>query len=50
MERSIQRKLEVIEGVYRVVSDQTITFRTEFLELIVILLILMEVLLAVFRH
>ncbi|SRR5579883_492716 len=49
-ERSIQRKLEVIEGVYRVVSDQTITFRTEFLELIVILLILMEVLLAVFRH
>jgi hypothetical protein len=49
-ERSIQRKLEVIEGVYRVVSDQTVSFRMEFMELIVILLIFMEILLAVFRH
>jgi len=49
-ERSIQRKLEVIEGVYRVVSDQTISFRMEFMELIVILLIFLEVLLALFRH
>ncbi|HEY7158090.1 MAG TPA: hypothetical protein VH575_29325 [Gemmataceae bacterium] len=49
-ERIIQRKLEVIEGVYRAVSDQTASFRTEFLELIVIVLILLEVLVAVFRH
>jgi hypothetical protein len=48
-ERSIQRKLEVIEGVYQVVSDQTTAFRTEFLELVVVLLILIEILLAVFR-
>jgi hypothetical protein len=48
-ERSIQRKLEVIEGVYQVVSDQASTFRTEFLELIVVLLILIEILLAVWR-
>jgi hypothetical protein len=49
-ERSIQRKLEVIEGVYRVVADQTVSFRMEFMELIVIFLIFLEVLLAVFRH
>ena len=49
-QRSIERKLEVIEGVYRVVSDQMAAFRTEFLELVVIALILLEVLLAVFRH
>jgi hypothetical protein len=49
-EASIQRKLEVIEGVYRVVSDQTVTFRMEFMEGIVILLIFLEILLAIFRH
>lgn len=49
-EGSIQRKLEVIEGVYRVVSDQTVRFRMEFMELIVIVLIFLEVLLALFRH
>jgi hypothetical protein len=49
-ERSIQRKLEVIEGVYQVIADQTAAFRTEFLELIVIFLILLEILLAIFRH
>ena len=49
-QRSIERKLEVVEGVYRVLSDQTAEFRMEFLELIVIGLILLEVLLAVFRH
>jgi hypothetical protein len=49
-EQSIQRKLEVAEGVYRVVSDQTDTFRAEFLELTVVLLIVLEVLLALFRH
>jgi hypothetical protein len=49
-ERSIQRKLDVIESVYRVVSDQAAAYRSEFLELVVIGLILLEVLLAIFRH
>jgi hypothetical protein len=49
-ERSIQRKLDVIEGIYRVVSDQNAVRRSEFLELIVIGLILLEVLLALFRR
>jgi hypothetical protein len=49
-ERSIQRKMDVIESVYRVVSDQNASNRSEFLELVVIGLILLEVLLAIFRH
>jgi hypothetical protein len=49
-ERTIQRKLDVIESVYRVVSDQAAAFRAEFLEWIVIVLILLEVLLAIFRR
>ncbi|MBI1830072.1 MAG: hypothetical protein HYR84_01315 [Planctomycetes bacterium] len=43
---NIQRKLEVAEGVYQVVSDQATSFRTEFLEVIVVLLILIEIILA----
>ncbi len=49
-ERSIERKLEVVEGVYEVISDQSAHFRTEFLEMIVILLILVEILLTIFKH
>jgi hypothetical protein len=49
-ERSIQRKLDVIEGVYQVVSDQTISFRTEFLEIVVVVLIFLEIVLAIVRH
>jgi hypothetical protein len=49
-EQSIQRKLEVDEGVYQVLSDQAATYRTEVLELIVIGLILLEVVLAFARH
>jgi hypothetical protein len=49
-ERSIQRKLDVIEGIYRVVSDQAAEYRSEFLELVVIVLILLELLLAFFRR
>jgi hypothetical protein len=49
-ERSIQRKLEIAEGVYQVISDQAASYRTEFLEIVVILLILLEILLALFRH
>lgn len=46
---NIQRKLEVAEGVYQVVSDQAHSFRTEVLEVIVVLLILIEIVLA-FAH
>ena len=49
-ERSIQRKLEVAEGVYQVMSDQTVTYRMEFMEIIVIVLILLEIVLALFHH
>jgi len=45
-ERNILRKMEVAEGVYKVVADQTASLRTEFLEIIVILLILLEIVLA----
>jgi hypothetical protein len=49
-EQSIQRKLEVIESIYQVLSDQAATYRTELLEIVVIILITVEILLAVFRH
>jgi hypothetical protein len=49
-ERSILRKMEVAEGVYQVVADQGASFRMEFLEIIVILLILLEILLALFHR
>jgi hypothetical protein len=49
-ENSIQRKLEVAEGVYQVVSDQAAHARTEFLEVVVILLILLEIVLALFHR
>lgn len=43
---SIQRKLEVAEGVYEVVSSQASSYRMEFLELIIVLLILFEIVMA----
>jgi hypothetical protein len=49
-ENSIQRKLEAVEGAYQVLTDQTATFRTEFLEIVVIALITLEVILAFVRH
>jgi hypothetical protein len=49
-ERSILRKLEVAEGAYQVVSDQAASWRMEFLEVVVIVLILLEVVLAVVGH
>lgn len=42
-ERSIQRKLEILEDAYQILIDQTSTRRAEFLEIIIILLILIEV-------
>ncbi len=49
-EESIQRKLEVGEGVYQVLSDQAATYRTEVLEIIVIILIVLEIVLALLHH
>jgi uncharacterized Rmd1/YagE family protein len=49
-EQSIRRTLEVIEGVHAVISDQAATYRTEILEIILILLILTEIVMAVTRH
>jgi hypothetical protein len=49
-ERNILRKLETAEGIYQVLSDQASTYRTEFLEIIVIFLILLEIVLALVRH
>jgi hypothetical protein len=47
---SIKRSLDVVEGVYQVVSDQSATYRTELLEIIVILLIVFEIVMAFWRH
>jgi hypothetical protein len=49
-EQSIQRKLDVLEGIYQVLSDQAATFRAEFLEWTVIVLIALEIVLALTRH
>jgi hypothetical protein len=49
-EASIALKLEVAEGVYQVIADQAGSHRTEFLEVIVIVLIALEIVLALFRH
>jgi len=48
-EENIQRKLDVAEGVYQVVSDQASHFRAEFLEIIVVVLIFIEIVLAFVR-
>ena len=48
-ERSIQRKLEAVESVYEVLTDQAAAFRGEFLEIVVIVLIALEIILAVVR-
>jgi len=47
--QSIHRTLAVVEGVYQVVSDQAATYRTELLEVIIIVLILWEIVMASLR-
>jgi hypothetical protein len=42
--------MEIVEGIYRVVSDQSGIYRTEFLEIIVIVLIVLEIFLALFHR
>lgn len=49
-EKNIQRKLDVAEGVYKVVSDQTASYRAEFLELMIVLLIIFEIVMAFVRY
>jgi len=49
-EQSIQRKLEVIEGIYQVLSDQAATYRGEVLEIVVVVLIVLEIVLAFFHR
>jgi hypothetical protein len=46
-EKSIERSLEVAEGVYGVVSDQAAALRGELLEVLVVLLIVVEIVLAI---
>jgi len=45
-EDSVLRSLRGIEDVYRTVSDQTATYRTELLELTIVLLIVFEIVMA----
>ncbi|HTI50117.1 MAG TPA: hypothetical protein VL475_04170 [Planctomycetaceae bacterium] len=48
--RNIRQAIEVLQGIYQVVSDQAATSRGEALEAIVVVLILIEVGLAIWRH
>jgi len=48
-ERSIERSLATIQGVYQVVSDQAASFRAEFLEWIIIGLIAVEIVMGVLK-
>lgn len=47
---SIERSLSVAEGVYQVVAQQSATHRTEALEVIIIVLIAFEIVMALVRH
>jgi hypothetical protein len=49
-EQNIRASLDVVEGAYQVVSDQSATVRVELLEITVILLICLEIILALVRH
>ena len=49
-EKNIGAALEVVQGTYQVLSDQSSMVRTELLEAIVIFLIMFEILMAFWRH
>ena len=49
-EQSIRASLDVVEGTYQVVSDQSAAFRIELLEIIVIVLIAIEIIMALVSH
>lgn len=48
-EQSIRRSLDVVEEVYRTISDQSATYRAEFLEIVIVLLIAFEIGMALWR-
>lgn len=48
--QNIRRSISVLESFYQVVSNQAASYRGEVLEITVILLILIEILLALFHH
>jgi hypothetical protein len=47
--QGIRRSIGVLEGIYKVVSDQSATYRAELLELTIVLLILFEIVMAFWR-
>jgi hypothetical protein len=49
-EHSIRSSLDVVEGAYQVLSDQSASLRIELLEIIVIILIAAEIIMAMVRH
>jgi hypothetical protein len=49
-EHSIRSSLDVVEGAYQVLSDQSASLRIELLEIIVIILIAAEIVMAMVRH
>jgi hypothetical protein len=49
-ESGISHKLEVLEGVYTVLADQAQHFRSEFLELLVVILIITEIVISLIKH
>ncbi len=49
-EQNIRASLDVVEGAYQVVSDQSSAFRIELLEIIVVVLIAIEIVMAFVRH
>lgn len=49
-EKSIRQSLEVAQEVHQVVSDQASHYRTEVLEIVVIILIMVEIIMAVVGH
>ena len=48
--QNIRRSISVLEGIFQVVSSQAASYRAETLEITVVLLIVIEILLAIFRH
>jgi hypothetical protein len=49
-QRSIERSLHVAEDVYRVLADQAAAFRNELLEVLVVVLILIEIVVAFWKY
>ncbi|HMO35204.1 MAG TPA: hypothetical protein PKA06_04100, partial [Gemmatales bacterium] len=49
-EAGIQRKLDTLEGIYEVVTDQAVAARSTTLELIIIALIAVEVVMGLMKH